>query len=109
MISKPTFCYFTNSSGQINVTCNATISTLTMQVTSPLLSGNQYILVVSPIILARTFLVSSNFNLTSQTSDGYYVQTTSVQATLNDHPNLIQFLNMTVKNTPSQLNKLTQM
>lgn len=66
-------------------------------------------LIVSSIILARTRFPSSNFNFTSITSDGYSVQTLTIQSVTNTRPNNIQLLKMTVLNVPSQLNMLIQM
>jgi hypothetical protein len=89
--------------------CGASGTLLTINLSGALsdtTGATQYRLVISSMILARTYKTSSNFKITSLTPSGSGVQTTTVSSILNNQPNKIQTLTYTALTLPSQLNTL---
>lgn len=66
--------------------------------------STQYTVVISSMILARTYRTSSSFRITSLTSTGFGVQTTTVDSILNSKTNNMDTISLTVLSSPSQLN-----
>ena len=77
-----------------------------MTLGTQLVSGSVYQIVITSLVLGRTFAQSPNMVMTAQTSLGYGISTATLTPPVNNQANYLKSLALTIQQNPSQLNQL---
>lgn len=96
----------TCTAGGVTATAVKLNMQLTMTLGTQLVSGSVYQVVITSLILGRTFAQSPDMTMTAQTSLGYGVSTATLTPPVNNQANYLKSLTLTIQQNPSQLNQL---